>query len=85
MILITHKLSSLLPTIRSRCIKFRLQNPNIDNFNKIIKKNFPEIQEQNINLLFDLSYGSPGLANQIYIENMNNLIVEPLFDHLLHF
>ena len=35
-ILITHHLSKLLPTIRSRCIKFKFSNQTFDQFNEII-------------------------------------------------
>ena len=33
--LISHQFSSLLPTIRSRCLKFKFKNHNFDNFNLI--------------------------------------------------
>ena len=33
--LINHQLSNLLPTIRSRCINFNIDNPTYEDFNKI--------------------------------------------------
>ena len=35
-ILISHHLSKLLPTIRSRCIKFKFSKPTAEQFNEII-------------------------------------------------
>ena len=37
--LISHQLSYLLPTIRSRCIKFKLEKPSFEHFSQIIKNN----------------------------------------------
>ena len=77
-ILITHKLSKLLLTIRSRCIKFKFSNPTFDHFNKIICRQEELIDKNILKFLFDLSEGSPGLAIQLYSENFREI-----FDHLI--
>ncbi len=77
-ILITNKLSKLLLTIRSRCIKFKFSNPTFDHFNEIICKQEESIDKNILKFLFDLSEGSPGLAIQLYSENFREI-----FDHLI--
>jgi len=75
-ILISHQLSILLPTIRSRCIKFKLNKLSSENFNKIVKINNTNLKEENINFLYDLSDGSPGLALTLVDEDINNIFEE---------
>ena len=77
-ILITHILSKLLPTIRSRCIKFKFSNPTFDQFNEIIRNQDESIDKNILKFLYDLSEGSPGLAIQLYSENFREI-----FDHLI--
>lgn len=77
-ILITHHLSKLLPTIRSRCIKFKFSNPTFDQFNEIILNKDESIDKNILKFLYDLSEGSPGLAIQLYSENFREI-----FDHLI--
>ena len=43
--LISHQPSSLLSTIKSRCLKINLSNHNYDNFSKIIAISNPDIDE----------------------------------------
>ena len=59
-ILITHQISNILPTIRSRCVKFYLNSPNIKEFEEIVHLNNKNIVDSNF--LFQLTNGSPGLA-----------------------
>ena len=80
-ILIVHQLFNILPTIRSRCIKFKFENPTLDNFVKILKLNKEDLDDSDINLLFDLSNGSPGLALDLYYNDMNDLLKKLL--HIL--
>ena len=75
-ILISHQLSILLPTIRSRCVKFKLNKLSAEDFNKIVKINNVNLKEENINLLYDLSDGSPGLALTLVDEDINNIFEE---------
>ena len=77
-ILITHKVSKLLPTIRSRCIKFKFSNPSFDQFNEIIRNQDESIDKNILKFLYDLSEGSPGLAIQLFSENFREI-----FDHLI--
>ena len=58
--LISHQISSLLPTIRSRCLKFKLNKHNYDNFKKILLNNIDYLSDDEIKFYYDLSYGSPG-------------------------
>jgi len=77
-ILISHHLSKLLPTIRSRCIKFKFSNPEFDQFNAIICNQDASIDNNILKFLYDLSEGSPGLAIQLYSENFTEI-----FDYLI--
>ena len=76
-ILITHHLSKLLPTIRSRCIKFKFSNPTVEQFNEIILDYDESINQNILKFLYDLSKGSPGLAIELHSEN-----IRETFDHL---
>tara|TARA_B100001057_G_scaffold71699_1_gene65928 strand:- start:403 stop:1386 length:984 start_codon:yes stop_codon:yes gene_type:complete len=66
--LISNQISLLLPTIRSRCLKIKLNSHNLTNFTKIIKHNIDEISNEEINFYFELTYGSPG-ATILYYNN----------------
>ncbi len=68
--LVSHQISSLLPTIRSRCLKVRFNKLVYNNFENIIKTLFPNISDNEINLYYDLTNGSPGQAISIIQENM---------------
>ncbi len=72
--LISHQLSYLLPTIRSRCIKFKLEKPSFENFSIIIKNIIEDINESEINFLFDFSNGCPGLASEYYTEDIQEIL-----------
>ena len=76
-ILITHNLSKLLPTIRSRCIKFKFSNPTIEQFNDIVLEYDKSIDQNILKFLYDLSEGSPGLAIEMFSENIRRT-----FDYL---
>ena len=72
-ILISHQLSNILPTIRSRCIKFYFNKPSKDIFYEIIKNQNVDINNANIDFLYLLSNGSPGTAIKISTDKMNDL------------
>ena len=74
--LISHQLSSLLPTIRSRCLKIKCQNHNIENFKIILQNKFIDIDDELINFLYDISNGSPGIAMQFNDEEIFDLFDE---------
>ena len=64
--LISNQISLLLPTIRSRCLKIKLNTHNLTNFTNIIKDNIDEISNEEINFYFELTYGSPGTSILYY-------------------
>ena len=69
-ILIAHQLSNILPTIRSRCIKYHMSKPNIDEFIKILRLNNVDQKIENIKFIFDLTNASPGLAIEVISEKI---------------
>ena len=65
--LISHHPSLLLPTIRSRCIKFKFLKPTFNEFKKILLLNSDDlINDEEIEYLFYLSNGSPGIALDLF-------------------
>ncbi len=81
--IISHQTSLLLPTIRSRCIKFKLDNLNYSNFEKIILTNSDIQDNDNIKFLFDLTNGSPGLSLKYNLTLLNifNEMINLLYLH----
>ena len=71
--LISHQPSSLLPTIKSRCLKINLSNHNYDNFSSIIKISNPDIDEETKKFLYDITNGSPGLINEYGFDEILNI------------
>jgi len=61
--LISHQSSSILPTIKSRCLKINLVNHNFNNFKNILKSRDIILNDEIIKFLFDITNGSPGLSN----------------------
>ena len=74
-ILISHHVSSLLPTIRSRCIKFNISKPTFDEFNQIINLQIKNVSSDEINFLYYISNASPGIAINIYTDNLHNIYI----------
>ena len=72
-ILIAHQFSNLLPTIRSRCVKYNFIKPTLGEFNKIMKNVNSDIDNDQCNFLYNISNSSPGIANEIFSENINDL------------
>ena len=72
-ILLSNNISNLLPTIRSRCVKFNINKPNKTEFNQILNLYNDNFETDNINFLYELSNGSPGIAIKIDIEKLNEL------------
>ena len=71
--LISHQPSSLLPTIKSRCLKINLSNHNYDNFSNIITISNPDIDEETKKFLYDITNGSPGLINEYEFDEILNI------------
>jgi len=72
--LISNQISLLLPTIRSRCLKIKLNSHNLANFTNIINDNIDEISNEEINFYFELTYGSPGIAILYYNNDFLDII-----------
>jgi DNA polymerase-3 subunit delta' len=72
-ILITHQISSLLATLRSRCLKFNFEKPSFEGFNKILLFHNDKLKSEEISFLFDLSNGSPGLALELFSEDIKDI------------
>ena len=68
--LISHQISSLLPTIRSRCLKIKLDKLNYENFNKILKNNITNLKNEDSKFLYDLTLGSVGDTISIFQNNI---------------
>ncbi len=68
--LISHQLSALLPTIRSRCLKIRLNKHSFENFRKVFNSKIPNIDDDEITFLYEITYGSPGNAISLYDNNI---------------
>ena len=71
--LITHQISSLLPTLRSRCLKLRLKNHNFKNFHNILTNNLKDINIDESKFLYEITNGSPGNAITNYDTDMIDL------------
>ena len=71
--LISHQPSSLLSTIKSRCLKINLSNHNYDNFSKIIAISNPDMDEETKKFLYDITNGSPGLINEYEFDEILNI------------
>ena len=82
-ILITHQISNLLPTIRSRCINFYLEKPNIEKFTNILSLISKDIDLSNIDFLYNFSNASPGLAIDINSEKIT-ILYKNLFDIFIY-
>ena len=83
-ILISHQLSNLLPTIRSRCSKFNVETPTIYNFSKILKLYDENYNLNDLNFIYQFSYSSPGIAiqiNNIDLISLYNDTLEILLNH----
>ncbi len=68
-LLISHNSGKLLPTIESRCRKWRMKPHDITVFNKIVHSIIPDIEEITLQKLHLLSDGSPGFACELYEAN----------------
>ena len=71
--LISHQPSSLLSTIKSRCLKINLSNHKYDNFSKIIAISNPDMDEETKKFLYDITNGSPGLINEYEFDEILNI------------
>ena len=68
--LISHQISSLIPTIRSRCLKIKLNKHEYNVFKNIISFHIDNITEDEIKFLYDITNGSPGDSILLYENNI---------------
>ena len=68
--LISHHPSSLLLTIKSRCLKLHLPSHNFKNFENILISNNVSYDDEILKLLFDITNGSPGLSAEYSFESI---------------
>ena len=66
LILVSNSSGRLLPTIKSRCHKFILKPLLWKDFFAIIQKNNLDLDKEEIQILYEISDGSPGRALEIY-------------------
>ena len=71
--LISHHHSSLLPTIKSRCMKLQLPTHNYNDFENILISNNLKYDDELLKLLFDITNGSPGISFEYNVENFIDL------------
>ena len=69
--LISHQPSLLLPTIRSRCIKYKFNKPSLSEYKKIFLQNNETLPNNELELLYDISNGCPGVF--LNSNSQNNL------------
>lgn len=62
LILISHSISKLLPTIRSRCQIIKINDLGFDDFSKIVKKEMSQISNEQIKILSEICDNSPAKA-----------------------
>ncbi len=62
LILISHSISKLLPTIRSRCQIVKINDLSFDDFSKIAKNEMPQIVDEQIKILSEICDNSPAKA-----------------------
>jgi DNA polymerase-3 subunit delta' len=62
LILISHSISKLLPTIRSRCQIIKINDLSFDDFSKIVKSEMPQILDEQIKILSEICDNSPAKA-----------------------
>ena len=72
--LISHQLSSLLPTIRSRCHKIKFSSHTYSDFKNILSSSIDKIKDDEIKFFYDFTQGSPGNAISLYKDD--------IFEHL---
>lgn len=65
LILVTHRVGAMIPTIRSRCRTFAFKTPPRELFNQLIKREHPSLSVDEIEALYGISGGSIGSALSI--------------------
>ena len=81
--LVSHQLSLLLPTIRSRCLKLKFANHDFVNFKQILESNIEKISDNEIKFFYDVTLGSPGNAILLHNADLNDTF-EMLLESLIN-
>ncbi len=68
LILVTHNINLVLPTIKSRCYIIKAPNISYDNFIKILQEKNPRLPELELKFLSEICDNSPALAIQFETE-----------------
>lgn len=68
LILITHRLGAMIPTIRSRCRVTNFQPLSRDDFSILLRKDSPHLSAHDLDLLYGIAAGSAGQALSIMEE-----------------
>ena len=68
--LISHQLSSLLPTIRSRCYKIKFSSHTYSDFKNILSSSIDKIKDDEMKFFYDFTQGSPGNAISLYKDDI---------------
>lgn len=72
--LISHQLSSLLPTLRSRCQKIKLSTLPYELYHKILNNEIKGINDDEIKFFFQTTLGSPGDTISLYQNNILEIL-----------
>ena len=72
--LISHQISSLLPTLRSRCQKIKLSTLSYELFHKVLNNEIKEINDEEIKFFFQITLGSPGDTISLYENNILEIL-----------
>tara|TARA_B100000575_G_scaffold156650_1_gene125047 strand:+ start:66 stop:1049 length:984 start_codon:yes stop_codon:yes gene_type:complete len=68
--LISHQISSLIPTIRSRCLKIKFNKHEFVDFKEILSNKALNLNDEEIKFYYDLTFGSPGDAITLFNSNI---------------
>ena len=72
--LISHQISSLLPTLRSRCQKIKLSTLPYELYHKILNNEIKGINDDEIKFFFQTTLGSPGDTISLYQNNILEIL-----------
>ena len=68
--IISSEPANILETIKSRCAFFYVNSLSKHEFNKFLSEKYPDVSEQEIQFIRNVSFGSPGIAKDIIKSNI---------------
>ncbi len=83
LVLVTHRLGALIPTIKSRCRTVRFDTLEYDDFNNLLQR-VEDVPAKDVKVLFDLSRGCAGRAINM-LEEGGLEVIHTVFDLLRNF